>query len=632
MDVSSRIINEILDSLEKVGIKRELIKLEKPRQEFGDLSTNVCFLLAKEFKKPPQQIAEEVVKKLEFSDDSFVERVEAVAGYLNFFLNWKKISEVLLSYILKNEETYGKVEVEKKRVMVEHTSVNPNKALHIGHVRNACLGDALVRILKFLDQDVVVANYVDDTGNQVADIVVGFKFLGFPLEKPGMKFDHYCGDEVYVKVNKMYKQNSELLEKRKLVIKSIEEGKNELAYFAKQIAEKVLKEQLKTLWRLNIFYDLINWESDIIHLKFWEKAFEMLKKEGYVYYAEEGPAKGCWLFKLSHLPEFKGLKNPDKILVRSDGTVVYAGKDIAYAMWKHGLLDHDFFYKKLTNQPNGKILWETASEEGEKDHPKFNGVDISINVIDVRQSYEQNVVATALKVIGKGKKQYIHYAYEVVSLSKKTAEKLGIETDESKQFVHMSGRKGWFVNADALLDALFKKAYEETKKRNPKESEEFLNSVAEAIAVATFRYEMLKVSPEKIIVFDMDDALKMEGNTASYLQYAHTRCCGILRKAGEWKENFKPTGMLSEKERELVRKLLEFPEVVKKAYEELRPHHLCTYGFELATAFNEFYHTCPVLNAEDESVKMFRLSLVKATKIVLSKLLNLLGIKPLERM
>ncbi|HDJ96820.1 MAG TPA: arginine--tRNA ligase, partial [Candidatus Aenigmarchaeota archaeon] len=509
-------------SLIKKTIKEE-VKLETPpHEDFGDLATNVCFQIAKKLKKHPQQVAEEIVKKMKIPKDSLIKRVEAKAGYINFFFDWDKIAGIVLKDVLSLKENYGKPVVKKKRIMVEHTSVNPNKAIHIGHARNACLGDFLARILRWCNNEVIVANYIDDTGNQVADIVVGFKFLDFPEEKKGVKFDHYCGDEVYVKVNKMYKEKPELLEKRRLVMKKIEEGNNEIAKYAKAVAEKVLIHQLKTLWRLGIFYDLLNWESDILHTNLWNIAFRLLKKQGYVYYARRGRNKGCWLLKLSHLPEFKGLENPDKILVRSDGTVVYAGKDIAYAMWKHGLLEDVFNYKRFVKQPNGKDLWETTSEGGEKNYPKFNNVDVSINVIDVRQSYEQSVVATALKMIGHGKKKYVHYAYEVVSLSRNTANKLGIEFDESKQFVHMSGRRGWFVNADILLDALYKKAYEETKKRNPKASKEFLQNVAEAIAVSTFRYEMLKVSPEKIIVFDIDDATKLEGDTAPYIQYAYT--------------------------------------------------------------------------------------------------------------
>jgi arginyl-tRNA synthetase len=635
MTLTERMKNDTIKLLKKIDLlsKKNIGETFEtpPRAEFGDLATNICFQLAKELKKSPQQLAEEIVSQLKIPKNSLLKKVEAKAGYINFFFDWKRIAKKLLEEILEEKESFGKPKVSKKRIMVEHTSVNPNKALHIGHARNACLGDCLARLLKFCGHDVIIANYVDDTGNQIADIVVGFKFLNFPEEKENVKFDHYCGDEVYVKVNKMYKEKPELLEKRKFVIKMIEEGNNEIATYAKALAEKVLQSQLQTLWRLGIYYDLLNWESDIIHSKLWEKAFELLKEKGYVYYATEGKNKGCWLFKLSHLPEFQGLESPDKILVRSDGTVVYAGKDIAYAMWKHGLLEHDFNYKKFAKQPNGTILWETTSEKVVSKHPKFNDVDVSINVIDVRQSYEQNVVATAVKIIGKEKREYIHYAYEVVSLSKNTAKKLGIEFDETKQFVHMSGRKGYFVNADTLLDALFKKAYEETKKRNPDAVEEFLQRVAEAIAVGTLRYEMIKMTPEKLMVFDMDEALKLEGNTAPYLQYAYTRCCGILRKAEKWNERFE-IDEITEEEKKLIKKLLEFPEIVEKAAKELKPSYISSYAYELATVFSEFYHACPVVKAKPEKLRDFRLSLIKATQITLKNSFNLLGIEALEKM
>ncbi len=631
--VLQKLIDEIADIIQGFGVsKEEAVSsiTEPPSEELGDLATNISFKLSKKLGKVPAEIAEELAEKIR--KVSYVSRVEVVNGYVNIFFDWDRIFESLTQQIM--EAKFPVVRIEKKRIMVEHTSVNPNKALHIGHARNACLGDVLQRVLRFCGHEVVVANYIDDTGNQVADVVVGFKFLGFP-EESDKKFDHYCGDEVYVKVNKMYKENPELLEKRKFVMKKIEEGDNEIAIYAKKLAEKVLREQLKTLWNLGIYYDLLNWESDILHSKLWDKAFEMLKSKGYVYFAESGPKKGCWLLKLSDLPEFKGLKDPDKVLVRSDGTVVYAGKDIAYAMWKHGLVEDVFRYFKFAKQPNGSALWSTTLSNGEASHPKFNDVDVSINVIDVRQSYEQNVVASALKMIGHGKKNYVHYAYEVVSLSKNTARKLGIETDEDKQFVHMSGRKGWFINVDTLYEELVKKAAEETKKRHEEWNDEKIKKVAEALARSVIRFEMVKVSPEKIIVFDMDEAMKLEGSTAPYVMYAYTRCRSILRKAGEpsFESLVKATFAfsLNDDERRLVKKILEFENVIKKVEKELKLTTLTTYAVELAASFNEFYHKVPVLGASEEE-KSKRLVLVKAFEYVMGLVMDLLGLEKLEEM
>jgi len=632
MSLLRKIEAEAATILSRAGILRD-VSLEgtfevPPRPELGDLATKVCFTLASKLRKSPAEIAAQACSEAEVAEGGLIERVEAKGGYINFYFNWPRVAEELLKEALK--PGYGKPVVKPMRVMVEHTSVNPNKALHIGHARNACLGDFVSRLLRFAGHEVIVANYIDDTGTQVADIVVGFLHLGFPLEKEGVKFDQYCGDDVYVRVNRMYSEKPELLEKRREVMKLIDEGGNDVADFARKLAERVLRSQLQTLWRLGVYYDLLNWESDILRAKLWEQAFRKLKAGGYVYYAEDGKAKGCWLLKLSHLPEFSKLESPDEILVRSDGTVLYPGKDIAYAMWKHGLLEDTFSYKIFSRQPNGKLLWTTTVGEGDREHPKFNDVELSINVIDVRQSYEQKVVAAALQMLSRGEKKYIHYAYEVVSLSRRTARKMGIEADESRQFIHMSGRRGWYVNADTLLEALYQKALEETRKRNPDASREFLEKTAEAIAVSAFRYEMLKVSPDKMIVFDLDEALKLEGNTAPYLQYAHTRCAGILRKAGDWSPEYKPRS-LKEPEKALLRHILMYPKAVESALRDLRPIHICSYAHKLATLLNEFYQKCPVIKAE-EHTRSFRLTLVKAAKCTLASALDLLGIVPLERM
>ncbi|MEM5772952.1 MAG: arginine--tRNA ligase [Candidatus Aenigmatarchaeota archaeon] len=618
---------EVEEILNKAGVKE--VRLEVPKvKEFGDIAFP-CFDLAKQKKQNPQKIAEEIVRNIKFQKKNFIEKIEAKSGYVNFFFDWKKISAWILKKILSEGEKYGKpIKIEKKKIMIEHTSTNPNKALHIGHIRNSCLGDCLARILSFYGHDVIVANYIDDSGAQIADVIVGFKFLNIPLQTE-KKFDQYCGDEVYVKVNKLYETNPEILEKRKFVIKKIEEGNNEIAKFSDEIVHKILLEQLKTCWRLNIFYDLVNKETDIIRSKLWEKAFNALKRKSFIYFATKGEKAGCWMFKLSDLNEFKKLKEPDVTLVRSDGTVVYVGKDIAYAMWKHGLLKQDFKYKKFVVQPNKKILWSTTSEEGESKHPSFKNVDISINVIDVRQSHYQNVVKSVLNIISKKTKNYIHYAYEVVSLSSKTANQLGIPLE--KKIIHMAGRKGWFINADTVLDALFKKALGETKKRNLSMSEVELREIAEKIAVSSLRYDLVKVSPEKIIVFDLDEALRLQGNTGPYLQYAYTRCHNILKKADKWKPEFS-VDKISIEEKNLLKSLMEFPEIVERSAKDLKPHYIANYAYNLATIFDRFYEACPVLKAETDEKKNFRLTLVEATKTVLGKALELLGIETLEKM
>jgi arginyl-tRNA synthetase len=595
-------------------------EIEEP-EKYGDFAY-ACFSLAKKLKKDPKEIANEMSKKLKIK---FVEKIEAVGPYVNFYVNWGEFGQELFKSI---NEKYGKPEkIKKKKIMVEHTSTNPNKALHVGHIRNSCLGDSLARILSFYGHNVEVANYIDDTGNQMAELVIGFKVLGMPMETK-LKFDQYCGDEVYVKVNRMYESNPELLEKKKSITKQIEEGNNEIAEFSNQIARRILLEQLKTCWRMSIYYDLLNKESDIIQLKLWEKAFELLKKGKFVYQATDEEKKGCWLLRLSDLPEFKGMKDADATIVRSDGTIVYVGKDVAYAMWKHGLLKTDFNYSKFVEQPNDKVLWTTTSKEGEGKHPEFRGVDTSINVIDVRQSFYQDSVIAALRLIAGKKIDYIHYDYDVVSLSSKAAKKLGIETEE--KFVHMAGRKGLFINTDTVLDELFKKSLEETKNRNPNASDDWLKEVAEKIAVGALRYELEKISPEKIIVFDMDDALRLDGNAAPYLQYTCTRASSILSKADKLK-SFDVKQLKDSKEINVLKLLSKFPCTIERSAKDLRPHYMANYLYDLSVAFNEFYQSLPVLKAE-EQLKNARLKLVEAVKIVLGTGMELLGIPILEKM
>jgi len=608
----------------KKQIAKELdVKIEEIEEpeKYGDFAFP-CFNLAKKLNKNPNGIAKDLEKKVKVN---FLE-TRAAGPYVNFYINWQEFAQELLGSINDN---YGKPEkMEKKKVMVEHTSVNPNKALHIGHIRNSCLGDSLVRLLEFFGNDVVIANYIDDTGDQMSDLIIGFKFLDIPVETK-MKFDQYCGDIVYVKVHKMYEKNKNLLEKKKTITKKIEEGNNEISNLSGEIARKVLLEQLKTCWRMNIYYDLLNKETDIIQSKLWEKSFDMLKEKNLIYQAAEGDKKGCWLLKLSNLPEFKEMKDADATIKRSDGTVLYIGKDIAYAMWKHGLLDLDFGYNKFVKQPNNTILWTTTTKNPEKGSPKFNNVDKSIAVIDVRQSYYQDSVKAALKLISGKDEEYIHYAYDLVSLSSKTAKQLGIDVG-GKSFVHMAGRRGWVVNTDTVLDALFKKALEETKERNPDEKEEFLKETAEKIAVGALRYELEKVSPEKIIVFDMDEALRLEGNAAPYLQYTYTRASSILRKA-ETVKNFDAKLLKDPKETETLKLLAKYPDILEKSLKDLKLHYISNYIYELSVSFNLFYQFLPVLKAEGK-LRDSRLKLVECVRTVLKSSLELLGIPLMEKM
>jgi len=607
----------------KNEISRELninvSDIEEPLK-YGDFAYP-CFPLVKGDENPVK-LAEKLAKEIKID---FLE-VKNIGPYLNFYVKWDEFSKVLIESI---DEDYGKAEkIEKKRVMVEHTSANPNKALHIGHIRNSCLGDCLSKILKFYGHDVIIANYIDDTGDQMSDLIIGFKVLNMPLTTD-KKFDQYCGDDVYVKVNKIYKKREDLLEKKREITKKIEEGNNEIADFSNDIARKILLEQLKTCWRMGIYYDLLNKETDIIQSKLWLKAFEMLKKKKLIYQPTEGEKEGCWLLKLSDLPEFEGMKDADAIIQRSDGTVLYIGKDIAYAMWKHGFLADDFKYNKFTNQPNDTFLWTTTIKNPEKEHPLFNDVKRSIAVIDVRQSYYQDSVIAALKLIAKKDVDYIHYDYELVSLSLNTAKQLDIEA-EGKDFVHMSGRKGLFINTDIVLDMLFKKAYDETKKRNSDAEEDWLKETSEKIAVGALRYELEKISPQKTIIFDIDESLKLEGNSAPYLQYTYTRASSLLRKAGTPKE-FDLSNLKDKKEINVLKLLALYPEIIEKSVNDLRPHYIASYLYDISNTFNQFYETIPVIISE-EKFKNARIKLVESVRKVIESGLNLLGIPTMEKM
>jgi arginyl-tRNA synthetase len=601
---------------------------EPSRPEFGDLSVNVAFIIANKLGLNPLEVAEIIGDKLRIPEDSLIADFEIhKLGYINFKVRYPDLAyRTILDAISK--EDYGSLNIGKgKKVCIEHTSVNPNKALHIGHVRNLVLGDSIYRILKFTGHDVQVLNYIDDSGSQIADIVVGFRYAGFPLEPPkGEKFDHYCGDEVYVKVNELYNKKPELVIKQKEVLKAIEEGKSEIAIFAKELTRKILREQLKTCWRIGANYDCLNFETHIIEAKLWNLLFEKMKDKGIVQFMTEGELSGCWVIKM------EGEKD-EKVLIRSDGTLTYIAKDIPYAAWKIGLVEDPFQYDIFIKQPNGKDLWSTVSGRGKDEHPAFGNSDIAITVIDVRQSRLQKIISNVLSLLGeKMEKKYLHLGYEVVSLSKKTADELGIMIKE-KEFVHMSGRKGIYINADDVLDALHKKAYEETKKRNPNEREEWLHDIADKIAISALRFDLIKQDLDKMIVFDLSESLNLEGETGPYVQYAHARASSIIQKAG-----VRPTITLDSAcslddpiELELIKMISKFDLYVEDAVKNLSPKIIARYAYQLATDFNVFYEKKPVLQEKDEIKREARIALVQAFKNVVKTAFSLLGIETPER-
>jgi arginyl-tRNA synthetase len=605
---------------------------EPPQKEFGDLSCNVAFLLGKHLKKPPPKIATELAESLRLRiQGSYLLSTDAAGGYLNFKANYARLSPATLSYALSNPQKYGYHNSGQGRhIVIEHTSVNPNKALHVGHMRNVIIGDTLYRIMRATNHKTTVLNYIDDSGVQIADIVVGFKFAGFSVRPPAknQKFDHYCGDEVYVKINEMYEKDPQLAQKRNLVLKEIEEGRSETAHFAMDITLRVLQEQLKTCWRMKARYDLLNFESHIVVSKLWSKAFELLKSNRITKYETEGKNKGCWVIE--------GKNEEDKVLVRSDGTATYIAKDIPYAAWKLGLIEDPFFYREYTKQWDGSTLYATTLADGSKSiDKKFNGGEPVITIIDSRQSRLQRIVSQVLSKIGVGGHQYFHLGYEAVTLSSDTAKAFGIDIGD-RQFMHMSGRKGIYVNADYVLEALHAKAYEEVKSRNDNFSEQQLHAIAEEIAISAIRYNMIKQDLDKIITFDIKESLSLEGDTGPYLQYAYARSQRILEKSQQdiiaGGRNFAFDRLTHESEVTLIKVIAKLDLVVEDAAKSLSPKSLAHYAYNLAMTFNIFYEKVPVLRERDDDVRLARLALVKVFGIALKNALEVLGISALDRM
>ena len=636
------LINEIhqavSDSLSSLSYSQQDFNIsESPRKEFGDLSCNVAFLLSKKLKRSPFDIANEIIekglkpyieKKKATNSISFILSVEShPSGYINFKANITNLASHTLNEVLKNSR-YGFSNIgHSQRIIIEHTSINPNKALHVGHMRNVIIGDTLYRILKATNYKVIVLNYIDDSGLQVADIVVGFKFAGFPLDPKDklIKFDQYCGDEVYVKINEMYKNDHKLEEKRRLVLKEIEEGTSEIAQFASEITMRVLKDQLKTCWRMKAHYDLLNFESHIVNSRLWNKSFEMLKENGIATLQMQGKNKYCWVIRPDNEDE--------KVIVRSDGTATYIAKDIPYAAWKLGLVDDPFLYYKFADQWDGSILWATTLNPtaGNSEHPCFNSADKVITVIDSRQARLQRIIAKVLSHLEANNDRYYHLGYEAMTLSSETAKRLGVNIGD-RQFMHISGRKGIYVNADYVLNKLFTTAYIEVKKRNLELSEDIAKRIAEEIAISAIRYNLIKQDLDKIITFDITDSLSLEGNTGPYLQYTYARCQRILEKYGKniTSENFDP--LTQEPEVNLIKTIAKMDLVTEETVKTLNPKLLAKYAYDLATTFNLFYEKVPVLREKNKEAMFSRLALVKSVGITLKNIFDVLGISALDKM
>ena len=651
---------------EKYGVELTIVLERPPKIEMGEAASPVCFELAKRLRKAPRQIAQEIANS--FGKVEGVLRVEvAGGGYLNAYFDRAAFWAALATDEGKTKR--GDTEdIEKKRkIIVEHTSINPNKAAHIGHVRNAVLGDTMVRILRHAGHRVQIQNYIDNTGVQVADVVIGF--LNMEQRTPTNvkrlamepKFDYYCWD-LYAKATQFFAEDQESAAKlRGATLKAIEGNRGEDAEVAQVVADTIVSCHLQTMARLDIHYELLARESEILHLKFWDAAFEMLKKSGAIELATSGKMAGCWILPWEEGekagPTAEGADNAekteddeneqDKIIVRSNGTVTYVGKDIAYQLWKFGLLGRDFHYRKWPNAPEGQIVWATTSGKGDPAAPHFADPAAAVyNVIDTRQSYVQDVVAEGLRRIGHAEEaeKSIHLSYAMVVLTPRCATEMGYELspeDAKRPFVDMSGRKGLGVKADDLLDKLEAATLAEVRSRHPEMSEEEQQKTAHAIAVGALRFFLLKVTRNSIIAFDFKDALSFEGETGPYCQYAVVRIRGIRRKGTEAATNLSVSAeaagqLLGGADGAALWELLlaagSLDYAVDAAIATHEPSFVAKYAFQLAQSFNNFYHKHHILSETDVQKREFLVRLTELVEAQLVQALNLLGIEAPEKM
>jgi arginyl-tRNA synthetase len=640
-----------------------------PSRALGDLAVTVAFQLARTLRKAPRAIAQELAEAL--GPIPGVARVVATpAGYLNLFLDRPAYVRGCLTMPRRTIASTGKT-------VVEHTAINPNKAAHVGHLRNAALGDTLVRVLRDRGTDVETQNYIDDTGVQVADVIVGFRELEHASAADVLavatttRFDYYCWD-LYARVTEWYDGDQARLALRAATLHDLEQGGNDVAAIGAIIVEHIVAAHLRTMARLNVSYDLLTHEGDILRLQFWAKAFEILKASGAVFLQTEGRLAGCWVMRIeegdgghetapSEDPSATdGEDDPEtreKVIVRSNGVVTYVGKDIANQFWKFGLLGKDFHYRRLADQATGAPLWGTVSTGGEPGAPAFGRATRIYNVIDSRQMYLQALLSQALRTLGYAREaeNSVHFSYEMVALSHATARELGYpaETgDQPKPFVEVSGRKGLGVKIDDLLDLLTDKAAAEVTRRNPELSADDCRRTGAQIAVAAIRYFMLKFSRGKLIVFDIEEAISFEGETGPYLQYAAVRAQNILQKlrdrGGLDEANVidrlasTPTDELAAPAEEgdagahdlwaVVFEASRLDDIVEQVVRSLEFSTLAKYTFGLAQAFNGFYHRYPIVNEERDDRKRWRAAGVAYVRAQLTRALDLMGIEVPSRM
>jgi len=686
-DLQRRLAGAVREFLRRTyGLEVETVVIEQPpKVELGEYALPLAFDLAKKLRKAPRKIADEIVGGLG-PVEGFEKFEVAGAGYINARVDRAAVAVALASDEKPNSD------VPNGKILVEHSSINPNKAAHIGHLRNAILGDTFVRLLQYAGREVDVQNYIDNTGVQVADVVVGFTHIekksGAEIEQLSRqpRFDYYCWD-LYARVSQWYQRDKQNLQVRAQTLHAIEDAASETAAIADLISVAVLRRHLETMDRLDIEYDFLPRESEILHLHFWDAAFAKLKEEGVLFFETQGKNKGCWVMRRAGTSKSEiaegakagaasaektngsettddredllvpmepkpgvdirplGVSEEDqKVIVRSNGTVGYVGKDIAYHMWKFGLLGRDFGYRKFYRYPNRHDCWISATE-GEENHPHFGDVAEIYNVIDARQAEAQNTVIEALRGLGHGEaaKHYTHFSYEMVALTPRCAAELGYtlsEEDKARSYIEVSGRKGFGVKADDLIDALITSAKKEVDSRHPQLGDAERLTIATQIAIGALRYFMLKYTKQSVIAFDFKEALSFEGETGPYAQYAVVRATSIFRKAGIAPDTFCRdvdgnvssafaqylTGPAANEIWELWLTAAKTSYIVDQSIATTEPAYLAKHAFQLAQFFNTFYHRHPILSEPDEARKQFLLSTVAVVRRELIRTLAVMGI------
>ncbi len=589
-------------------------------KSFGDISCSVAFRVSGIAKRPPQDVAESILAKI--SKPAMIDKVTADGGFINFHIDRNAFTSDTLKYAIGGEYAPTKKPPGGK-VIVEFPSVNPAHPWHIGHLRNALLGDSISKMYGACGYAVEREDYIDDLGLQCAQAVWGTINIDKITVEQGKqrKEDHAIG-EVYVAVNKLIEQKPDTAVQVNKVLQLMDRGDTYESKVAKDLAESCVNAQYETAFAFDIYHDVMIWESDIVRGKLLDKALHILDQKKLIKRPDSGKYKGCAVIELADLrnlpKELQGLREEAKVLIRSNGTPNYVAKDIAFHMWKFGIIGNDFKFRKFIEaQPDGKPLYSTGEEGKQQD---FGGADTVINPIDTKQSFEQAVVRVVIDCISEDARRRTlkHLAYGVVELESGS----------------ISGRKGTWLGYTA--DDLLREAKERAAaliKDNSNIPNDERDSIAAKVALGSIKFEFLKISPEKKIAFSWGRALNFEGNSGPYSQYMFARASRLLEDSGtDAGTNFDSSVLTGDTEFALIKMISMVHWTAEKARAELRPNVITDYCDELSSCFSRFYDQVPILKAKDQKEKEARLALVKAFANTIAYSLSLLGIPTLKRM